>query len=145
MHFIINNRQDKVNKLQRNYIYINWIFLGLAIYVISFPIISAYITSIFPTLLQCPYKTLTGSPCPLCGGTRYFANLTQVFYDPSYLLQPFGIIAIAIMAEFVFRIICLVVWYKKKRIPTYIIRIDVVIHSIELFAFILYEISFFIK
>lgn len=145
MPFITNSKENKVNNLQRNYIYINWLFLGLSIYVIFFPIISAYVSSILPGLLQCPYKTLTGSPCPLCGGTRYFANLTQIFQNPSYLLHPFGIMTIAIVIEFFYRCICLGIWYKKKRIPIYIIRIDIVIHVIELLAFILYEISFFIN
>lgn len=138
----MKKQENKI--INKNYIYMNWILLGLSIYVIFFPILSFYISQFFPVFGKCAYLTLTNKPCPLCGGTRYFANIFQVFQNPSYLSQPFGIIAVAIVFEMVFRIVILIQINKYKVVSKKVIKIDVVIHIIEVIVFIVYEIIFFI-
>lgn len=138
-------KTGKVNKkIYRNYIYMNGILLVLSIYVIFFPFIANIMTSIFPYFNQCAYLTMTGKPCPLCGGTRYIANLGQSIKDIRYLFHPFGIIVIFIFLETIFRIANLIWLYQKKEVSKKIIIIDAIIHVIALLSLITYEIIFFI-
>ena len=57
---------------------------------------------------------MTEKPCPLCGGTRYFANITQVFNDWTYILNPFGVLALFLIFELFFRIFVII--YVRKNI-----------------------------
>jgi hypothetical protein len=42
------------------------------------------------TLPPCPFLTLTGHPCPFCGGTRSFAYMWQGSADRASALYPLG-------------------------------------------------------
>ena len=90
----------KKRQFNKNYMYLNKTMVGLAIYVIFFPFMASIIEKINPEILVCPYLKMTGNPCPLCGGTRYFRGLGKVLTDPSYLLHPFGVMAIVILQFF---------------------------------------------
>ena len=132
--------------INKNYININIILLLLAIYVILFPIISIPIKTIFPVFGECTYLRITGKPCPLCGGTRYIFNIFNVFKDITYLINPFGIMVIVIVAEVIFRIYNL--WkmkIKKVNITNKKVKIDMIIHSIIFIFFMLYEIIYLLK
>lgn len=126
---------------EKSYIYFNIVFLILSIYVILFPIIITLLKAIIPSFGICPYLRITGNPCPLCGGTRYIANIFQIFKNPSYLISPFGVIIICILFEIIFRIWVLI----KKLYTKKIIIFDIIYHSIIFIIFITYEITFFIK
>ena len=91
-----------LNYIKKNYKILNIIFLLLSMYVILFPIISIPIKNIFPEFGECTYLRVTGEPCPLCGGTRYIQNLSQVFQDITYLFHPFGVIVMFVIFEFIF-------------------------------------------
>ena len=127
---------------KKNYIYVNFTFLFLTIYVILFPLISTPMGKIIPHFNECPYLRMTGRPCPLCGGTRYIQNLPQMFNDITYLFHPFGIIMIVIFIDFLFRIYNLIT-IKKEKIEKFIKR-DIYIHLILLLCFFIYEITFVI-
>lgn len=134
---------DKIiNFVKKNYIYVNITFLLLTIYIILFPIISIPIKTIFPQFNECTYLRVTGKPCPLCGGTRYIQNLSKVFTDITYLFHLFGIIMIFIFLESIYRIYNIIT-RKKERTEKYI-KIDILVHLIELICFSLYEITFLI-
>jgi hypothetical protein len=45
---------------------------------------------IHATLPACPFLTLTGHPCPFCGGTRSFAYMWQGDLRHAALLYPLG-------------------------------------------------------
>ena len=109
----------------KNYMYLNITMLLLSIYVIFFPIFAKLMSHISPILTTCVYKKVTGKDCPLCGGTRYIANIKQVFEDPSYILCPFGYMILFVI----------------KRI----IIFDIVIHVIVFILFFIYEISFLVN
>lgn len=132
-----------INFIKKNYIYVNISFLSLVIYIILFPIIEAPIKKVFPMFNECTYLRMTGKPCPLCGGTRYIKNLPRVFEDITYLFHPFGIIMIFIFFEFIYRIYNLIT-IKKEKTQRYI-KIDILIHLIELICFSFYEIIFLIN
>ena len=112
----------------------------LTIYIILFPIISIPINRIFPQFGICPYLRVTGRPCPLCGGTRYIANLPRVFEDITYLFNPFGIMMIVVIVEAMFRIYNIVTRKKEKSLK-YIER-DLSIHLLLLNIFNIYEIVY---
>lgn len=129
--------------IKKHYIYLNIVALLLSIYVMFFPYISKLITSFIPQFGICPYLAITGTPCPLCGGTRYIAGIGQALKNPTYLLHPFGIIMICILLELIFRIIILIKKDKLKNINR-IIKYDIIIHAILFALFIGYEIMFFV-
>jgi hypothetical protein len=61
--------------------------------------------AVHATLPPCPFLTLTGHPCPFCGGTRSFAYVWQGRMDRAVMLYPLGpllfvgtAIAIAVLA-----------------------------------------------
>ena len=132
-------------KIEKNYIYINITLLLLSIYVIFFPMISEIIQKIIPQFGKCPYLMITGKNCPLCGGTRYIKNLPEALNDITYLLNPFGIIIIAVMIEIIFRSINIIKCKNtKQKSLEKTIKFDIILHSIEIIGLILYEILFFI-
>ena len=129
-------------KQRKNYIYICYTFLALAIYVIFFPIIAKFLNFISPNLTECVYKKITGKPCPLCGGTRYIANLNQILKTPSYLINPFGIIIMFVIFEIFFRIFCIYSIKKDKKYIKKLAVIDSIIHIVAIIVFFIYEICF---
>lgn len=50
------------------------------------------------TLIRCPYRMLTGKPCPLCGGTRSFIHAAHLHFKDSVELNPLGTIAFLLVA-----------------------------------------------
>lgn len=131
-----------INFVKKNYIYINITFLIFTIYIILFPIISIPINNIFPQLSICPYLRITGRPCPLCGGTRYIANLPRVFTDITYLFHPFGAIMIVVICENIFRIYNIFT-YKKERSNKWIEK-DISVHLFLLNILNIYEIIYIV-
>lgn len=126
--------------IKKNYIYVNITLLLLCIYIIFFPVIEKIIKPIWLSFNECVYLKLTGKPCPLCGGTRYIANISKVFSDITYLFHPFGIIMIVIFSEIVFRIYNIIT--KKKEKSTKWIERDLGIHLLLLNMLNIYEIVF---
>lgn len=131
-----------VNEISKHYMAINILMLGLAIYIIIFPMISIPIKKVIPAFGICPYLQMTGKPCPLCGGTRYFANIFEILHDIKYLWSPFGIIAIIILLEIIFRIKNIIAIKKKKDMQN-TVEIDIIITSIIMIAFFMYEFLYF--
>lgn len=126
----------------KNYICINITMLCLSLYVIFFPFFARILEKISPFLVQCVYKKMTGKECPLCGGTRYIANIKDVFNDITYLINQFGFMMMFIFFEVIFRIFILVKFICKKEISKKIIIFDIIIHIAVFFLFITYEIMY---
>lgn len=139
----MNNKLDCIiTFIKKNYIYVNITLLIFTIYIILFPIISIPINKIFPQFSVCPYLRITGRPCPLCGGTRYIANLPRVFTDITYLFHPFGVIMTVIFIEALFRTYN-IINIKKERTAKWIER-DIDIHLLLLNIFNIYEIIYIV-
>ena len=126
--------------IRENYKAINIVFLVLSCYVILFPIIILPMKNLVPQFGECAFLKMTGHPCPLCGGTRYIANLPNNFTNIEYLIHPFGAMISFIIFEFFFRIYNLV----KCKNSLKLIKIDIIIHVIAIILFYIYEILFFI-
>lgn len=146
-------------KKERYYIIISITFLLMCLYVIFFPFFSKLLNLINPNLTICPFLKLTGNPCPLCGGTRYIQGLGNVFSDFTYLLHPFGFIIITIFLEVIYRFGILLFYFRKRKqfncdnsntnefiLKNFniFVKIDIIIHTILIILFVIYEICFFI-
>ncbi|HDN01386.1 MAG TPA: DUF2752 domain-containing protein [Candidatus Bathyarchaeota archaeon] len=44
------------------------------------------------TLVACPYRTITGKPCPLCGSTRSFVLTGHLRIREALEMNPIGLI-----------------------------------------------------
>ncbi|HOZ54541.1 MAG TPA: hypothetical protein PK993_00625 [Clostridia bacterium] len=140
---IITLYKTLIAVLKKNYKYTNITFILLAIYVVIFPLISVGLEKINPTLTKCVYLQKTGKECPLCGGTRYIKNIGEVFADPTYLFNFFGVIIIVVLLNIILRFILLIYFNKIKNIDI-IIKLDLYTHLILLFLYLMYEIVFVI-
>ena len=54
---------------ERVYRTANAVALGFAAYLLALPILSPFAERLMPSLWACPYRRLTGHPCPFCGIT----------------------------------------------------------------------------
>ena len=136
--------KDIINKttegIKKNYMILNILILG---YVAFYPLICSLIQKVIPQFGLCTYLATTGKPCPLCGGTRYFANIFEAFQHIDYLWHPFGVMAIVLFLEFIFRIKN-IIDLKREKDCTKTIIIDIITSTIIVIAFFTYEILFFI-
>ena len=132
-----------IENIQKQYMILNVIALLMIIYIFLFPSISQIIQKVIPEFGTCAYLKMTGNPCPLCGGTRYFSNMTEVFHDIRYLWHPFGIMAIILFLEFIFRMKNIIDLKRKKNLQKRI-KIDIMTTAVIVTAFFLYEILFFV-
>ena len=131
-----------VKLVKKNYIYVNITLFLLTIYVILFPFFAKILEKINPLLVQCPYLRATGKPCPLCGGTRYVSGLKNVLTDITYLFHPFGVMMIIIIFQFFYRIYNIAT-RKKEKSDRYV-KVDLIILSLIVIGFILYEVIYLI-
>lgn len=129
------------NIVQKEYKKINITILGICIYFLCFPIIAKVLEKISPILTRCPYLSMTGKPCPLCGGTRFLRNIGNVFNDISYVFNFFGILILILMLEIVFRTINIL----KKKYNKKMIVIDVIVHIVLFILYTGYEVWFITK
>lgn len=127
--------------IEKEYKKVNITLLGICIYFMCFPMISRIFEKISPALTRCPYLSMTGKPCPLCGGTRFLRNIGNVFNDISYVFNFFGILVLVLILEIVFRTINV---FKKKYNKKMIV-VDIIIHMILFALYVSYEIWFITK
>ena len=123
----------------------NYIILFLVIYIILFPVVAKVLNYISPILTKCPYKEMFGKPCPLCGGTRYIANLKNVLSNPHMLLEPFGFIMMFVFFSLIFRIFCIFYLRKERKNIKKLMIVDFVILGMVIISFGIYELVFFLS
>lgn len=124
-----------LENIRKNYNIFNITILGLCIYVIFFPLISEMLEYLFPGITKCPYLTITGKPCPLCGGTRFFKSLSN-----SLTLN--NLFFVVILNILIFEIIFRTVNIIKKRYSRAKIEFDIALHIFFFLGYIFYEIWF---
>ncbi len=137
----INTSKNNNIKFNRIYKIINIIFILLAIYALFYPVFSSILTNIFPEMVTCPHKYVTGEDCPLCGGTRYFSNILQGNLKTTDLYSPFFIMFICVIIEIISRIYLLL---QSDKITKKIYRLDICWHLLIAFSYISYLIIYFI-
>lgn len=126
--------------IKKNYKIINITILCICIYLLCFPLISILLESVNPSLTKCAYLSLTNKPCPLCGGTRFLKNITNVFYDITYIFNFFGLLIFIVILEIIFRATNII----KNRNSIMLIRLDIILHGFILVFYFIYEILFII-
>lgn len=137
-----NTGNINLNKLKKIYLNFNYTILSFACYIVAWPLFGKILGMISPYFTKCIYKEITGNPCPLCGGTRYIANLKNVIKDPSILLQPFGLIMIFVFVNLIFRIWCIRYIKKDGKNIKKIMICDLIILLLVAIIFFTYEILF---
>jgi Protein of unknown function (DUF2752) len=66
----------------------------------------------FPSFIPCPFKMLTGWPCPGCGLTHAFCDISQGNLARAWMDNPFGFLFYALA-------IALLVWpFLAARVPS---------------------------
>jgi Protein of unknown function (DUF2752) len=66
-----------------------------------------------PSLLPCPFKLLTGLPCPGCGLTHAVCDISHGGFAAAWAANPFGFLFYALLA------VCLVWPLLEARIPSF--------------------------
>lgn len=126
--------------IKNNYKTINITILCVCIFMFLLPEVMNILEKISPVITKCPYLTLTGKPCPLCGGTRFIRNMKNSVNDLSYFFNFFGVIVIIVILEIIFRIINIL----KNEHKDIIIKIDIFVHIIIFILYTIYEIFYII-
>lgn len=67
-------------------------------------------------LPPCSFKALLGIPCPLCGMTTFFTNITRLNFKSAFQANPAGYLLIAWLFSF-FPIVLKKLLYKDYYIP----------------------------
>ena len=129
---------------KKNYIYFSVTMLSLSLYIVFFPIFSKLLNYISPNLTKCVYKSITKTPCPLCGGTRFISGIKDNIFNISYFNCFFGYVIIFVIFEIIFRIFC-ILYIKKIKKVNMLLVFDIFIHIVTFLFFILYEIIFVIN
>ena len=132
---------NKLNK--RNYIYLSITMLMLSLYIVFFPFFAKILNSISPNLTKCVYRSITGKPCPLCGGTRFIAGIKENLTNISYFNSFFVYMIVFIFFEIIFRIFCIIYTSISKDIKKLVV-LDILIHLLCFILFITYEVLFII-
>jgi hypothetical protein len=120
---------------------ISAILLAMALYAIAFPAFSKILAFLNPNLTKCPYKSLTGNDCPLCGGTRLLDDILDNGITLYNFKNPIFYIIILIVVQIIFRFFALL---KKNVNIKKIILIDIILSSLFLTYIIVYFIIFFL-
>ncbi len=62
-------------------------------------------TSIEDGPVLCPFRLLTGLPCPGCGLTRAWVYLAHGWWRESFAAHPFGIVAVGLLVALVVAVV----------------------------------------
>lgn len=132
-----------IKEIKDNYKILNIISFGFCIFILIFPIVSKIMESISPILTLCPFLSITGKPCPICGGTRFIKGLPVAIANKNikYMFNFFGIFVTIIFLEIVFRGINVF----KKTYSDKIKNIDIIVHLLLVVMLIIYEIKYIIN
>jgi|BioPla2DNA2_1021312.scaffolds.fasta_scaffold109616_2 hypothetical protein len=71
------NVLSKKDKLQRIYPIINIVVICFSLYMLALPLISPFMSKLFPNFWTCSYRAITNEPCPFCGVTTDLGNLNK--------------------------------------------------------------------
>lgn len=61
----------------------------------------------------CPFRLLTGLPCPGCGLTRSWVYLAHGQWRDSFVAHPFGVVAVALLLALVVAVVAA----RVRRVP----------------------------
>ncbi|MFO7871291.1 MAG: DUF2752 domain-containing protein [Kiritimatiellia bacterium] len=117
--------------------------LGLVLYCLALPFLSPFFSRILPDCLTaCPFRTLTGNPCALCGLTRGLRALINGNVKEAVSLNPLCVpIAVLLFFEAVFRSTMLIL-SRYREIPGRVIRLDLLFHIALLATYLAYTSAF---
>jgi len=62
----------------------------------------------------CPWRLITGYPCPGCGGIRAMSSICTGQFEQAWLLNPIAFLACFVVIVWAFRITPLIVFSRKS-------------------------------
>ncbi|MHC4394880.1 MAG: DUF2752 domain-containing protein [Planctomycetota bacterium] len=133
------SRKNNTDSERLTYRIINWVVLGLMLYLVALPFLSPLLEKCFPSVWGvCPYLKLSGKPCPLCGGTRAVGALLCGNFHRAVSLNPLSILAVPlILSEAIFRALLLCSHISPRSCPL-LVRTDILTHVLLTGIFICY-------
>jgi hypothetical protein len=133
------------NTERRAYRIVNWVILGLMLYMLALPWLSPLFKKCLPSICGvCPYRELSGKPCPLCGMTRAVGAILHGDFQSGVSLNPLSIFAVLFMLfEAIFRAL-LLHWHISPQRRSSLVRADISAHVLIGAAFICYLVTFFL-
>ncbi len=134
----LNGRSNR-NSGERTYKTVNWVILGLMLYLLSLPFLSPLFEKCFPRVSGvCLYRELSGKPCPLCGMTRAVGAVLRGDFHRAVSLNPLSIFAVLfILSEVIFRAVLLCLNINRRSRPL-LVRADIFAHLLLAGIFICY-------
>lgn len=124
---------------RRTYRIVNWVIFGLMLYLLALPLLSPLLEKCFPSVWGvCPYRELSGEPCPLCGMTRAVGAVLRGDFHRAVSLNPLSIFAVLfILSEVIFRVVLLCLNISRRSRPL-LVRADIFAHVLLAGIFICY-------
>jgi len=128
----------------RTYRIINWVALGLVLYLLFLPFLSPLFEKCFPSVWGvCVYRELTGQPCLLCGMTRAVGAILRGDFHRAILLNRLSIFAVLfILSEVIFRALLLCL-HISRRFWSLLVNMDIFAHVL-LVGFLVFYICKFV-
>ena len=136
--FLLNFRSRNRSSWQ-TYRIINWVILGLMLYLLSLPFLSPLFEKCFPSVWGvCVYRELSGQMCPLCGMTRAVGAVLQRDFHTAVSLNPLSIFAVLfILSEVIFRALLLRL-HVSQQSWSLLVRMDILAHMLLVGFFVCY-------
>lgn len=124
---------------RQTYRIVNWVIFGLMLYLLALPFLSPLLEKCFPSVWGvCPYRELSGKPCPLCGMTRAAGAVLRGDFHRAVSLNPLSIFAVLfILSEVIFRVVLLCLNINRRSRPL-LVRADIFAHVLLAGIFICY-------
>lgn len=138
------NFQSRNRSSWRTYRIINWVALGLVLYLLLLPFLSPLFEKCFPSVWGvCVYRELSGQPCPLCGMTRAVGTVLRGDFHRAASLNPLSIFAVLfILSEVIFRALLLRL-HISRRFWSLLVNMDILAHVL-LVGFLVFYICKFV-
>ena len=139
MFLLLSGQSTNRNSGRRTYRIVNWVIFGLMLYLLALPFLSPPLEKCFPSVWGvCPYRELSGEPCPLCGMTRAVGAVLRGDFHRAVSLNPLSIFAVLfILSEVIFRVVLLCSNINRRSRPL-LVRADIFAHVLLAGIFICY-------
>lgn len=136
---LLSSRLPNRDSMRQTYRIVNWVVLGLMLYLVSLPFSSPLFEKCFPSVWGvCVYRELTGRLCPLCGGTRAMGAVLRGDFHTAVSLNPLSIFAVFfILSEGIFRALLLYL-HTAQQPSSLLVRMDILIHVLLGGVFVCY-------
>ena len=143
---LLCSRATNKDSGRRTYKIVNWVILGLMLYLAALPFLSPLLEKGLPSVWGvCVYREILSRPCPLCGATRGVVATLHGDFHKAVSLNPLSIFAVLfVVSEAIFRAALLYLNVSPQS-RSLLIRMDILVHVLLTGVFVCYIIKFVCK